>query len=137
MAPPEVSLTLDTIKAAIKIPAKALAKRLSNAEDRAIVEAMYDELKATGKVEHTLPEDDRVVRDLYAREVLAPRNATLAAARTARIAGGPAAVKPAPMAKSAAAAKPIAAVKQVDVVEQPAVSVPLEPAVVDLREYRA
>lgn len=82
---PEVSLTLDTIMAAIKIPAKALAKRLSNAQDRAIVEAMYDELKSTGRVDKTLPEDDRMVRDLHAREVLAPQRVKQAADRAARL----------------------------------------------------
>ncbi|MFA5950193.1 MAG: DUF4332 domain-containing protein [Hyphomicrobium sp.] len=86
VAPPEVSLTLDTIIAAIKIPAKMLAKRLADAEDRRIVEAMYDELKATGRVEATLPEDDRVVRDLYEKEIAAPRSARLAGERTAAIA---------------------------------------------------
>ncbi len=82
---PDVSLTLDTILAAIKIPAKALAKRLSNAQDRAVVEAMYDELKLTGRVEKSLPEDDRVVRDLHAKEVLAPKLAKQAAERAARL----------------------------------------------------
>ena len=82
---PEVSLTLDTIMAAVKIPAKALAKRLSNTQDRAVVEAMYDELKSTGRVEKTLPEDDRMVRDLHAKEVLAPKLVRQAADRAARL----------------------------------------------------
>ena len=85
VAPPHVELTLDTIMAAIKIPAKALAKRLSNAEDRKVVEAMYDELKATGRVDKTLPEDDRMVRDLHAKEVLAPKLAKQATERAARM----------------------------------------------------
>ena len=34
---------------------------------------MYDELKATGVVENTLPDDDRQVRESHAREVVAPR----------------------------------------------------------------
>ena len=70
VAAPEVSLTLETFIATLKIPAKWIEKKLSNAEDRRIVLAMYDELQATGKVEHTLPEDDRVIRDLHKREVL-------------------------------------------------------------------
>jgi predicted flap endonuclease-1-like 5' DNA nuclease len=82
---PDVSLTLETVMAAVKIPAKALAKRLANAADRRQVEAMYDELMATGRVEATLPADDRMVRDLYAKEVLAPREKTQAAARAARL----------------------------------------------------
>ncbi len=86
VAPPQVSLTLDTVMAAVRIPAKTLAKRLRNAEDRAIVEAMYDELTKLGRVDATLPEDDRTVRDLHAREVLAPKQAKRAAARAQRLA---------------------------------------------------
>ncbi len=87
VAPPEVDLALDTVMAAIKIPAKTLAKRLADAEDRRIVTAMYDELVTTGRVENTLPEDDRVVRDLYAKEIEAPRAAQRAADRAAAITG--------------------------------------------------
>lgn len=127
VAPPDVSLTLDTVMATIKLPAKALAKKLANAEDRAVVVAMYDELRATGRVEKTLPEDDRMVRDLHAAEVQAPRKAAQAAARTARIrasagtssavAGEPATAPIAtPAAKPAAPSAPVAAA--------PAVSVP-------------
>lgn len=70
IAAPQVSLTLESVIATLNIPAKWIEKKLTNAEDRAIVQAMYDELKATGKVEHSLPEDDRVIRDLHKREVL-------------------------------------------------------------------
>ena len=94
--PPEVSLGLDTIMAAIKIPAKTLAKRLADAEDRRVVEAMYDELMTTGRVDATLPEDDRVISRLYAKEVEAPRTAQQAAARAEALA----ATKPAPIAKA-------------------------------------
>ena len=83
--PPDVSLALDTLIATLQIPAKALQKRLSNAEDRAIVQAMYDELKATGMVSASLPEDDRKIRDLYAKEVLAPRAEAEAEARAKRL----------------------------------------------------
>ena len=94
--PPEVSLGLDTIMAAIKIPAKTLAKRLVDSEDRRVVEAMYDELMTTGRVDATLPEDDRVISRLYAKEVEAPRTAQQAAARAEALA----ATKPAPIAKA-------------------------------------
>lgn len=69
-AAPDVPLSLETVIAALNMPAKWIEKKLTNAEDRRIVQAMYDELKATGKVEHSLPEDDRVIRDLHKREVL-------------------------------------------------------------------
>lgn len=79
--PPPVDLTIDTVLAAVKIPIKTLKKRLADAADRAVVEAQYDELIATGKVEKTLREDDRTVRDVHAVEVLAPRRTAEAAAR--------------------------------------------------------
>lgn len=84
--PPQVSLTADTVIAALQIPIRRLQKRLQNAEDRAIVQRMYDELKTTGKVDKTLPEDDRVVRDLHAREVLAHRTKAGDQSRKVRIA---------------------------------------------------
>jgi predicted flap endonuclease-1-like 5' DNA nuclease len=95
IAPPEVSLTLDTVVAAIKIPVKTLAKRLADAEDRRIVEAMYDELTSTGRVEKTLPEDDRVVRDAYEAEIAAPQRARLAAERQAVVSASLPRAKPA------------------------------------------
>jgi len=85
VAPPEVALTLDTVLAAIKIPVKALLKKLADREDRQQVERMYDELKATGRVEVNLPADDRMVRDLYRAEVLAPRMAGREADRSQRV----------------------------------------------------
>lgn len=85
--PPTVNLTLATILAAVTIPLGRLRRRLADAEDRRIVEAMYDELVATGRVEHSLPEDDRLVRDLYAREVAAPRAAQRARQLRQRLPG--------------------------------------------------
>ncbi len=69
--PPEVSLTLETVLATLKVPVRALQKKLANAADRRLVEQMYDELQETGKVEENLPEDDRAVRAAHAEEVLA------------------------------------------------------------------
>ncbi|HRN83357.1 MAG TPA: DUF4332 domain-containing protein [Hyphomicrobium sp.] len=103
--PPEVSLGLDTIMAAIKIPAKTLAKRLADAEDRRVVEAMYDELMTTGRVDATLPEDDRVISRLYAKEVEAPRAAQQAAARAAALA----ATTPVPAATKNVSRRPLSA----------------------------
>ena len=70
---PDVGVTLHTLAAAIQIPAKMVMKRIANAEERRAVEAIYDELLATGTVERNLSEDDRVVRELHAKEVLAQR----------------------------------------------------------------
>lgn len=79
VAPPDVALGLATLLAIIKVPVKMWAKRLENAEDRRLVEKIYDELKATGTVEKNLPEDERVVRDRHAAEVLAKRPAVVPA----------------------------------------------------------
>jgi hypothetical protein len=82
--PPEVSLTAEAFVAALQVPMKFVEKKLANSADRSQVVAMYHELQATGRVEATLPEDDRVVRDLYAKEVAEPRAAQQAAARHKR-----------------------------------------------------
>jgi predicted flap endonuclease-1-like 5' DNA nuclease len=92
--PPAVSLTAPALVATLKVPSKWIEKRLTNAEDRAVVHAMYDELRATGRVEATLPEDDRVVRDLYDLEVAGPRADKQAAERNKRIAKADAAALP-------------------------------------------
>jgi predicted flap endonuclease-1-like 5' DNA nuclease len=83
-AAPEVSLTVETFLATVKIPRKWIEKKLENAEDRRIVQATYDELKATGRVDKTLSEDDRTIRDLHAMEVLAPRLAERSLKRAVR-----------------------------------------------------
>lgn len=85
VAPPTVSLSVETVLATLKIPLKWVQKKLADAEDRRVVEAMYDELMATGRVEAALPEDDRAVRDVWAREVLAPRTQKQARRRAARL----------------------------------------------------
>lgn len=89
---PDVNLSLDTVIATIKIPAKWIAKKLTNAEDRRIVQAMYDELQATGRVEHSLPEDDRIIRDLHKREVLDAARAKQSDKRAVRVPEGDPAV---------------------------------------------
>jgi hypothetical protein len=74
VAPPEVSLSLESIIATLQVPAKWVVNKLADAEERRLVQCMYDELRATGAVEENLPEDDRMVRDLHAAEVLAQRS---------------------------------------------------------------
>jgi predicted flap endonuclease-1-like 5' DNA nuclease len=71
--PPEVPLAAVLLRAACRLPAKLMARRLADARRRREIEASYDELIATGKVENTLGEAERSVRDLYAQEVLAKR----------------------------------------------------------------
>ncbi len=73
--PPEVSLLLPAILATLQIPKAMWLKKLADAEDRKTVEAMYDELMATGKVDKTLPADDRMVKQRHAAEVLGAKEA--------------------------------------------------------------
>ena len=63
----------DAARRSAQVPFKLIARRIADAEERRLVERMYDELLATGTVEKNLPEDDRMVRDLHAAEVLAKR----------------------------------------------------------------
>ncbi len=83
--PPEVTLTAETFVATLQIPMRWVQKKMTNAEDKAIVQAMWDELQVTGKVDRTLPEDDRTVRDLHQREVLQPRRQRQQQARANRV----------------------------------------------------
>ncbi|MFO1169642.1 MAG: DUF4332 domain-containing protein [Hyphomicrobiaceae bacterium] len=99
VSPPEVSLTLDTVLATLAIPRKMLLNKIADAADRKQVEAMYDELVTTGKVDATLSEDDRTVRDLYAAEVGTRTAEKLSAARAERIRETPAAPKAPPKLK--------------------------------------
>jgi hypothetical protein len=78
---PNVSLAGATLAAIGQVPIKLIAKRIADKDERRQVERMYDELLATGTVETHLPEDDRMVRDLHAAEVLAKRSPQPAASQ--------------------------------------------------------
>lgn len=86
--PATVNLTAQSVLATLHLPVRWVLNRIEDAETRRQVTAMYDELMATGRVEETLPEDDRVVRDLYATEVAAPRAANQDAERAKRLTSG-------------------------------------------------
>jgi hypothetical protein len=79
VAPPEVALASDALRAFMRLPGASRRRRALDAADRRQIEAMYDELMATGHVEKTLPEDERKIRDLFAIEVLAKVTQTPAA----------------------------------------------------------
>ena len=74
VAPAEVSLAGDALKAFATMPKSWWQKRGLDASERAVIEAMYDELMATGKVDKTLREDDRRIQELYDAEVVATRS---------------------------------------------------------------
>ncbi|MEO0619171.1 MAG: DUF4332 domain-containing protein [Pseudomonadota bacterium] len=69
VTPPETPLTAATVVAGLKIPVRWVLRRMDDVDDRRTVQAMYDELQQTGKVERTLPEDDRAVRTRFRADV--------------------------------------------------------------------
>lgn len=68
--PPMVELLVETFLATVKLPLRALMKRLDDAEDREQVEEIYEEVRRRGKAVSTLPEDDAEVRRLHCEQVL-------------------------------------------------------------------
>ncbi len=116
-APPKVTLTAKTVIAGLKIPAKWVTRKLADAADRREVEAMFDELTETGRVDVTLPEDDRQVRDLHEQEVLIPRRRAEAENRARRRRDNPLPQGQIPKLRSAAgkhatAAEPLARLRR-------------------------
>ena len=101
-APPKISLSAQTVVAGLKIPSKWVVRKLTDAADRRQVEAMFDELTETGRIETTLPEDDRLVRDLHETEVLIPRQTADAENRARRRRDNPLPQGQIPKLKSAA-----------------------------------
>ncbi|QDU96770.1 DUF4332 domain-containing protein [Lignipirellula cremea] len=73
--PPRTIAVLTAVVATFKAPLHFIARKIHDVNEREIVEGIWNELQETGKVEETLPEDDRVVSKLYEREVLGRRPA--------------------------------------------------------------
>jgi Domain of unknown function (DUF4332) len=69
--PPEVSLASDALRAFASKPRTWWRNRSADASDRKLIEAMYDELMQTGAIVRTLPDDEKLIRDLFAEQVLA------------------------------------------------------------------
>jgi hypothetical protein len=70
VSPPKRSLALSTVLSGISTPLFWVTRKLKDKQDRKAVEAIWNELQATGKVIAALPEDDRAVREAHADEVL-------------------------------------------------------------------
>ncbi len=68
--PQKVDLDLPGYFAALDIPIRKITKRMSDAQDRKTVEAMYEEFVETGKVIKTLPDDDKKIRALHCKHIL-------------------------------------------------------------------
>lgn len=69
VAPPKVHLTLQGYIETLDIPLRWITAKLEDMGDRRTVEKMYKEYQKTGKVIRTLPEDDKQIRELHAKEV--------------------------------------------------------------------
>lgn len=70
VAAPKVHLSLPGYLATLDIPVRWITKNLADGADRRTVEKMHAEFEKTGKVIKTLPEDDKAIRKLHARQVL-------------------------------------------------------------------
>lgn len=69
VTPPRVGLSVATVLAALTTPIRWITNKMEDRAEAALVQAMYDELRATGRVDKTLPEDDRAIRDAYNEEI--------------------------------------------------------------------
>lgn len=69
VAPPRVNLTLQGYIETLDIPLRWITAKLEDMGDRRQVERMYKEYQKTGKVIRTLPDDDKLIRELHAKEV--------------------------------------------------------------------
>lgn len=69
VAPPKVHLTLQGYIETLDIPLRWITAKLEDMGDRRQVERMYKEYLRTGKVIRTLPDDDKLIRELHAKEV--------------------------------------------------------------------
>lgn len=73
VAPPEINLMGDVVTSIAAWPRAKLLKRARDAEERAAIEAMYDELIRTGQVVQNLAPGEKEVRARYETEVAAKR----------------------------------------------------------------
>lgn len=67
---PDSNLSMQSVLTQLTIPISWVTKKLKDARERAVVEAMYAEFTTTGKVLKTLPEDEATVRKAHATGVL-------------------------------------------------------------------
>lgn len=103
--PPYVGRALQAFFLTLEAPIQAVLKLIDDEQSRREVAAQYEEFRRTGKVRTTLGEDDKVVRALYAAEVLKTPLSSLDA-KWPRETGAKAAAKAKPAAKKKLAATP-------------------------------
>lgn len=66
--PPRMLLVVETVFATIEVPMQWVTNRIESKEEAEQIRQMYREYQKTGKVERTLPEDVRAVRDELVEE---------------------------------------------------------------------
>lgn len=118
---PQVSLVLDTISIVANTPVRAISKRVAAVAEMDLIAEQHQEFRKTGKVRETLGDDDKVVRKLFAEEVLKvslstldcqwPRETGTKSGQGAepRAVGKAKAAKPAKVEKPAKVAQPVVA----------------------------
>jgi hypothetical protein len=120
--PPDTSPALEVFLATVNQPIRAVLNKIADVRERAQIEAMFNELQSTGKVEEHLPEEQRVIRSEV--EKYRAQLPKVAAKPTARPAVTPTAAKP-------MVSKPIVtppAPSKVNPATPKTVSLPLAPA---------
>ncbi|MDB5387950.1 MAG: hypothetical protein JWM11_3596, partial [Planctomycetaceae bacterium] len=70
VTPPDVAVSLHAFLATMKMPLNWVMRKITDAHERAVVEAIYLEVQEKGKAIDSLPEDEKVIRKLHAQEVL-------------------------------------------------------------------
>ncbi len=74
---PPVRLGLDTVAILANTPVRVIAKRIAHVAEAERVCEQFNEYRRTGKVRETLGDDDKLVRRMFAEEVLKVSLATL------------------------------------------------------------
>ncbi|MES1200937.1 MAG: DUF4332 domain-containing protein [Pseudomonadota bacterium] len=70
IAAPKIDGNLQAVFLGMEMPIQSVLKAIDDGASQREVLAQYEEFRKTGKVRETLGEDDKVVRSLYAAEVL-------------------------------------------------------------------
>jgi len=74
VTPPRTNLTLETFLATLELPIRWVTNRMADTVERRQIEAIYNELCETGRVDVTLPAENRVIRDAVAAGELDQRD---------------------------------------------------------------
>ncbi|NQX80359.1 MAG: DUF4332 domain-containing protein [Hyphomicrobiaceae bacterium] len=70
--PPRFPSTSKTLLAMLRAPRKLVGNKLSNAKELKALRHMYEEFEKIGRIDQTMNEEQKVIRDLHTQEVLLP-----------------------------------------------------------------